>query len=352
MSSTSETPASSSVSPGRPRRRWLRRLLWTGLGFAVLLVIGSVYQAVSAAADARDFPPPGKMVDVGGHRLHLNCTGEGHPTVVLESGASTMSSGWAWVQSEVAKTTRVCSYDRAGTAWSEPSQGPHDAAHVAAQLHTLLVNAGESGPFVLVGHSLGGLFVRVYADRYPGEAAGMVLLDASHPDQLERLPESVRKQFEAGIKVMAVAPVLVHVGLVRATGLFDQMGRGLPERAFAEVSAFGSTVRPLEAAHAEMRAWADTTAQVRASRELGEMPLLVVSAGSAMSPAAADFLPGFQALHRELASLSSRGQFRLIPEANHLSLVTDESHARQTSAAILDVVRQVRATRMSGAASP
>ncbi|MFE8601958.1 alpha/beta fold hydrolase [Archangium violaceum] len=351
MSASSETPASS-VSPGRPRRRWLRRLLWMGLGFAVLLVIGSVYQAVSAAADARDFPPPGRMVDVGGHRLHLNCTGEGRPTVVLESGSSAMSSAWAWVQPEVAKTTRVCSYDRAGVAWSEPGQEPHDAAHVAGQLHTLLANAGESGPFVLVGHSLGGLFVRVYADRYPGEVAGMVLLDASHPDQTERFPESVRKQFELGVKMMAIAPVLIHVGLVRATGLFDQLGRGLPERASAEAAVFASSARHVETAHAELLAWADSTAQVRATRGLGDMPLLVVSAGSAVSPSGAEFLPTFQALQREMVSLSSRGQYRIIPEANHLSLLTDESQARQTSAAILDVVREVRATRMSGAASP
>ncbi|WPB79151.1 alpha/beta hydrolase [Archangium violaceum] len=352
MSTSPETPASASVSPGRPRRRWLRRLSWMGLGFAVLLVIGSVYQAVSAAADARDFPPPGKMVDVGGHRLHLNCTGEGRPTVVLESGAAALSSAWAWVQPEVAKTTRVCSYDRAGVAWSEPGQEPHDAAHVAGQLHTLLANAGESGPFVLVGHSLGGLFVRVYADRYPGEVAGMVLLDASHPDQTERLPESVRMQLAVSVKVMALAPAIARVGLARATGIFNQLGRGLPERAFEEVAVFSCSPRHLETTYAEMRAWNDSTAQVRATRGLGDMPLLVVSAGSAVSSAGAELIPAFQALHREMVSLSSRGQYRIIPEANHLSLLTDESQARQTSAAILDVVREVRATRMSGAASP
>ncbi|WP_257461542.1 alpha/beta hydrolase [Archangium lipolyticum] len=350
MSASSDTSTPSSSSQARPRRRWPRRLLWTGLGLAVLCVVGSVYQAVSAAADARDFPPPGRMVDVGGYRLHLNCTGEGSPTVVLEAGANAMSSGWAWVQPEVAKSTRVCSYDRAGTAWSELAPGPRDAAHVAEQLHTLLANAGERGPFVLVGHSMGGLFVRVYADRHPGEVAGMVLLDASHPDQLQRLPESARKQFELGMKVMDLAPALIHVGLVRATGLFAAIGRGLPERAFAEVEAFSATTRNLEAASAEMRAWDDSTAQVRATRGLGERPLLVVSAGSAAG--AEEIVPVFQALHRELVSLSSRGEYRLIPEANHLSLLTEEAHARQTSAAILEVVGKVRTPPVAGEASP
>jgi pimeloyl-ACP methyl ester carboxylesterase len=352
MSTSPETPTPASPSQGRPPRRWLRRLSWAGLGLAVLLVTGTVYQAVSVAADARDFPPPGRMVDVGGHRLHLHCTGEGRPTVVLETGANGMSSGWAWVQPEVAKTTRVCSYDRAGTAWSEPGQAPHDAAHVVEQLHSLLANAGESGPFVLVGHSLGGLFVRLYAERYPEQAAGMVLLDASHPDQMERLPESVRKQVALGMKVMALAPALINVGLIRATGIFDQMGRGLPERAFAEAAAFASTVQHMETAHAEMLAWDDSAAQVRATRGLGEKPLLVVSAGSAAAEAGAELLPAFHTLHREMVSLSSRGQYRLIPEANHISLVTDASHARQTSAAILDVVHQVRAPPVAGVASP
>lgn len=263
-----------------------------------------------------------------------------------------MSAGWAWVQPEVAKTTRVCAYDRAGSAWSEPGRAPHDAAHVVEQLQALLANAGESGPFVLVGNSLGGLFVRLYADRYPEQVAGMVLLDASHPDQMERLPESARKQVELSMKVMVLAPALINVGLIRATGLFDQMGRGLPERAFAEAAAFASTTRHMEAAHAEMRAWDDSAAQVRATRGLGEKPLLVVSAGSAAAEAGAELLPAFHAMHREMVSLSSRGQYRLIPEANHLSLVTDESHARLTSAAILDVVQQVRAPQVAGAASP
>jgi pimeloyl-ACP methyl ester carboxylesterase len=350
MSASSETPPPASVSQGRPPRRWLRGLLWTGLGLALLLVTGTVYQAVSAAADARDFPPPGRMVDVGGHRLHLHCIGEGRPTVVLEAGANSMSSGWAWVQPEVAKTTRVCAYDRAGNAWSEPGPGPHDAAHVVEQLHTLLANAGESGPLVLVGHSLGGIFVRLYADRYPEQVAGMVLLDASHPDQMERLPGSARKQMAVGMKVMALAPALIQVGLVRATGIFDAMGQGLPERAFAEAAAFASTTRHLEAGYAEMLVWDESAAQVRATRGLGEKPLLVVSAGSAAG--APELLPAFHALHRETVSLSSRGEYRLIPEANHISLLTDQAHARQTSAAILDVVLKVRAPSVAGAASP
>ena len=118
------------------------------------------------------------MVDVGGYRLHINCTGEGSPTVVIESGWGDMSATWGWVQPEVAKTTRVCTYDRAGMGWSESSPQPRTAREYAKELHTLLKKANEPGPYVLVGHSMGGFTVIVYAHDYPAEVSGLVLVDA------------------------------------------------------------------------------------------------------------------------------------------------------------------------------
>jgi pimeloyl-ACP methyl ester carboxylesterase len=287
---------------------------------------------------------------VGGHRLHLWCVGEGQPTVLLESGAGAMSSGWGWIQPEVAKSTRVCAYDRAGIGWSDPSSGPHDASSVVDQLHTLLANAGESGPFVLVGHSLGGLLVRLYADRYPAEVAGLVLVDPSHPDQLERLPGPIVSQFKASLKMMAIGPALARVGLIRATGLLALQGRGLPERRFAEAAAFFALPQHLEATHTEMAAWDASAAQVRATKGLGNLPLLVVSAASEEAPQ--ELIQTFQGLHRELAALSSRGEHRILAGANHLTLLTDETRARETSAAILDVVGKARATPVSGTTTP
>jgi pimeloyl-ACP methyl ester carboxylesterase len=128
------------------------------------------------------------MVDMGGHRLHIDCVGQGSPTVILESGLGNMSADWANVQPEVAKTTRVCTYDRAGTGWSEPGPEPRDPQQIARELHTLLGNARIDGPYVLVGQSFGGLYVRMYAARFPQEVEGMVLVDASHPDMWTRLP--------------------------------------------------------------------------------------------------------------------------------------------------------------------
>ena len=130
-----------------PRRRGC--LVWLGWIAALiigLMVLGAIYESVAEASDAKAYPPPGQLVDVGGYRLHIYCTGEGSPTVVIESGWGDSSAGWAWVQPEVAKTTRVCTYDRAGMGWSESSPEPRTAREYAKELHTLLANANETGP--------------------------------------------------------------------------------------------------------------------------------------------------------------------------------------------------------------
>ncbi len=139
---------------------------------------------MAEAADAKTYPPPGQLVDVGGHRLHINCTGTGSPTVVIVSGLGDWSTSWGVVQPEVAKTTRVCTYDRAGLGWSDASSLPSDAAQFAKELHTLLQNANVPGPYVMVGHSLGGFIVRIFAHDYASEVAGVVLIDSMNPKQV------------------------------------------------------------------------------------------------------------------------------------------------------------------------
>jgi pimeloyl-ACP methyl ester carboxylesterase len=156
------------------------------IGLLALAVIGVIYQAIGTEIYRRIYPPPGKLVDVDGHSLHINCVGEGSPTVILESGSGANSTAWANIQPEVSDTTRVCAYDRAGSGWSEPGPGPGDPQQIAGELHTLLGNAGIEGPYVLVGHSFGGLYVLMYADLYPNEVEGMVLVDSSHPEQSAR----------------------------------------------------------------------------------------------------------------------------------------------------------------------
>ena len=158
--------------------RWL---LYPVTAVLALASIGGGYQTLGEAADAKAYPMPGQLIDVGGHRLHLRCTGSGTPTVVLEPGAGGMSSSLGWIAPVVARDTRVCVYDRAGRGWSEPASSAQDGAQIATDLHTLLRRGRVRGPYVLAGHSFGGLYVLAFAARYPEEVAGMVLVDSTAP---------------------------------------------------------------------------------------------------------------------------------------------------------------------------
>src|SRR5688572_27011840 len=150
-----------------------------------LALVALAREALTERAERRRFAPPGRLVDVGGFRLHVLESGDpsASPTVILDAGMVSFSSNWAWVQPELAKVTRVVAYDRAGLGWSDPGPKPRDAGQSARELHVALQRMGITGPFVLAGHSYGGLAVRAFAALYPDEVAGMVLVDGSHPDQ-------------------------------------------------------------------------------------------------------------------------------------------------------------------------
>src|SRR5215210_8856488 len=183
-SKEAELNPSASVS-STTSRRFMRRigkaLLWLVVVLLALAVLGAIYQAIATELAERAYPPPGEMVGVGGYRLHINCVGQGSPTVLLDSGMGMFSAQWVRVQREVSGTTRVCAYDRAGMGWSEMGPDPRDAKQVSSELHALLGGAGIEGPYVLVGHSFGGLYMQTYAARYPDEVAGVTLVDSSQP---------------------------------------------------------------------------------------------------------------------------------------------------------------------------
>ena len=149
----------------------------SGVALLFLLLIGATYQGVATAFERRRFPHPGRLIDVGGHQLHLYCTGSGTPAVVLEAPEATMSAAWALVQTSVGRVTRACSYDRAGLGWSEAGDEPFAPDTAAAQLHALLAQAGEGGPFVIAGAGLGAALARLYASRYPEETSALVLVN-------------------------------------------------------------------------------------------------------------------------------------------------------------------------------
>jgi pimeloyl-ACP methyl ester carboxylesterase len=322
------------VSGGTASRilRWIgKALLWLVVALLGLAIVGAIYQAIVTERAWRAHPPPGEMVAVGGHELHVNCSGQGGPAVILESALGNASPHWLWVQREVAKTTRVCAYDRAGMGWSEKGPEPRDAERVADELHALLEGAGVQGPYVVAGHSYGGLFARVYAARYPGETAGVVLIDSSHPEQFTRLPDG-QENYEEARQLFAIAPLLTRVGVVRLFGLLPAPP-GLPPEQRAQVEALNLSTRQVSTTAEEFRATPETTTQARAGDVL-DKPLAVISAGRQAST--------WLELQDELAALSSDSTHRVVDAATHTSLLDDRNDARATSAAILEVVEAVR----------
>ena len=322
-------------SPPPAHRRWSARVIGAGL---VLLGVGAAYQRLAIERDRRRYPPPGQLIDVGGYRLHLHPLGPTTtgPTVVLEGGAGLGSVTWGWVQPRVAETARVVAYDRAGVGWSDRGPEPRDAEQIATELHAALHGAGLVGPYVLVGHSFGGLYVRVFADRYPDEVSGLVLVDPTHPDQTLRVPREGQAMGTTR-RVMRVLDALSHVGVLRLANPAALLMPGLPRAQDAALRAYAATGF-VAAAAAEMAVIDDRTfPQVRRTQRLGDRPLVVLSAGQTVT-----LEPVFLELHRQLAGLSSSGMHRVVDGASHAGMVFDATYAAAASAAIEEVVAAVR----------
>ena len=295
---------------------------------------GYLYQAVAAALDKRHYPPPGELVNINGNRLHIQSSGNGSPTVILEAGLGAITSGWGWIQPEVAKFTRVVSYDRPGLGWSESGNSSPSASYFAWQLHQLLHASGTDGPYVLVGHSMGGLLVRVFANQYPDEVVGMVLVEASHPDQHVRSP-AIRNHMNSGFRMLKRVPLLTKLGYVRLTRYLHSQAEGLPARQRAEAETFLSSYSHFKTTLRESLSWDTICAEVRCARDMGNKPLVVLTAGKKT-------LPGSLELQGELATLSSNSTHLVVTEADHVTLVTHREHAASVVEAIRHVVEKVK----------
>jgi pimeloyl-ACP methyl ester carboxylesterase len=298
---------------------------------------GTVYQAVATYLDRRNHPPPGRLVEIDGCRLHVQATGAGGPSVVLEAGLGGMSSAWGWIQPETAKFSRVVSYDRGGLGWSGPDGAPKTAALAAQRLRSILQLSSIPPPYVLVGHSMGGLFIRVFTDLFPHEVAGMVLLDAVHPDQHLR-SAAISTHMSTGFRFLEVIPLLTRLGYVRMAGIFNFWSEGLPTRQSAEAKAFLSTYHHLKTTLDESLAWETICAEVRSAKKLANMPLAVVTAAKGV-------LPGHPELQQELAALSSDSIHFAVKGADHVTLVTRKEYALKVVEAIRHVVDRVNALR-------
>jgi len=276
------------------------------------------------------------MVDVGGYSLHINCVGQGAPAVVLDAGSGAMSAHWALVQRGVSNTTRVCAYDRAGMGWSEMGPEPRDAKQISSELHALLKGANIEGPYVLVGHSFGGLYMQTYAARYPDEVAGVCLVESSHPDQFSYRPVS-RDSYEPQKQLFAVRSLLARIGVVRLFYNLFPAPPELPPQQREQIDALSPSTRQVSTTALELRATPQTVTQTRSLRSLGDKPLAVVSAGTQE--------PEWLELQDDLATLSTNSIHRVVEGATHTSVVEERSDAQATSAAIVEVVQAVRSDR-------
>jgi pimeloyl-ACP methyl ester carboxylesterase len=325
-----------------------------------LLLLGVTYQLIGTLRDARRHPAPGRLLDVNGNRLHLRIMGGGWPVVVLESGITASSLSWSGLQPLLARHTTVCSYDRPGLAWSDSSGTPTTPAALARQLRDLLARAGLQGPFVLVGHSFGGLIVRAFAVQFPGETAGLILLDALHHG--EWLEPSARQQrmLRGGVLFSRIGVVLASFGIVRLClalltrgarkaprAVLKSFGKGataLVERILGEVTKLPPEVLPAIRAHWSrpksfatmaryLAALPRSSAEFSEVRPLPPVPLIVLSAECRDDQLAAQ---------KELASLCTGGEHRVIPGCGHW-LHLDKPDA--VVQAVKQIVKQVRTSQ-------
>ena len=328
------------IAAARTAPKWWRytrrTLLVLAILFAALILCGATYQFFATISDARRFPRQGRSVQLGPEfnylKLNLDCSGSGGPTVILDSGGGVPAIGWKFVQADVAKFTHVCSYDRAGYGWSGPGPKPRTSLQIVKELHALLAAAGEKPPYVLVGHSIGGYNVRVYAGQYPAEVAGMVLVDASHEDQVQRMPPALQaftqKQL-AQIKWQQVlAPVLIYSGVARLVVARDTSGP-LPADFRRELHYLQLQPKAFEAAFSETTSFLESAEQVRSAGNLGDRPLVVLTAGKDPDPkllpkglSPKDFSDFREVWVKDLqvreAHLSSRGKQIIVPDSDHM----------------------------------
>jgi pimeloyl-ACP methyl ester carboxylesterase len=291
----------------------------------LLVALGTLAAGAMAKANlAKKYPAPGQLVDVGGHKMHINCTGQGSPTVILAAGTADFSTTWAYVQPEVAKITRVCAYDRAGLGWSEPSTLPRTAGTTVEELHSLLVNAKIPGPYVLVGHSLGGMHMRLYTHTYPAEVAGLVQVDSLHEDQFI-LDPGFEKANQANARQFRPLAWLNATGLM-ALAPQSIPNLGLPAETYAQWQACLATSSYFETTIAELNGMDDSSAEVRDLNitSFGSIPLTVLSAGheeTVASFSAAEnqkYEEVWQGLQPKLAALSSAGKQIIAEQSGHM----------------------------------
>jgi pimeloyl-ACP methyl ester carboxylesterase len=323
--------------PRKPSSRWSRRFRRAGLGVLAVLLAGAVFEQIGAWSDLRRFPPPGTRIDLGdGRRMYLDCRGTGLPTVVLEAGHRNWSPAWMLVEPEIAKVTRVCSYDRAGLGLSDTGPRPRVVGAVAADLERLLHAADVAPPYVLVGHSAGGMYQRVFAASHREQVVGLVLVDSDEPtDEADRLSVETAPDDRT---TAAVLTVLTHIGLLRFLDQVLRLKLGPPFPEEAKIRLRAGMTRMGRAINDEWDLYRSAYRAV-ANDPLGDLPLVVIAALGYQ--ATAQDKADWRRRQTQLAALSTKGKLVVLEdEAHYLPLLRPEV----VIGAIREVVEAARET--------
>jgi pimeloyl-ACP methyl ester carboxylesterase len=274
----------------------------------LLLLLAALVPRANADLSFYDVPPPGQLIDMGGYRLHIHCEGTGSPVVILDAGLGDWSTHWTAVQNLLKTDTRVCSYDRAGYGWSDPGPRPRDSQRIVTELHSLLEKAGVPPPYVLVGHSFGGINMRLYASTYPAEAAGLVLVDASHPDSLPYR----RNAFGTGPATTSNQLMVSHY--------VEPEEKNYPAEAKPAMEDNLLRTKASVTSRGEYRALGNSVQELQEAKPLGDIPLAVISRGKREWPAGEEGdvkEKTWQEQQAELAQLSHLSAFVIAKNSGH-----------------------------------
>ena len=307
--------------------RWTKRVF---IALGVLLLIaalsGVTYQWLAARKELAATPPPGRLVDIGGYRLHLWCTGDGAPAVILDAGLGGTSTGWGFVQPEVARFTRVCSYDRAGMGYSDPGPSPRTARRIANELAELVARGGITGPVVLAGESIAGFNVRVFASDHPERAAGLVLVDASHEDDAHEVPGMAR-----------FVPLLSTIGVFRLLGVsFGQRVESLAPSVQRYARATRFRAAGYQAAADEIMHIGETVSDVRKTRRKLTIPVVVVTGARGADE-------NWRRLQQDEASLSERGCLITAQQSGHVIPIEQPKVVVDAIRSVVEIARGLKA---------
>jgi pimeloyl-ACP methyl ester carboxylesterase len=329
------------------------------LVLAGLALLGATYQALGARADRRRFPPPGRMIEIGGRRLHVLEAGAGVPTVVFEAALGASAISWCQVQPQIANLTRTFAYDRAGMGFSESGPMPRTAQRIVDELHALLAAANVPKPYLLVGHSYGGMTARLYAHQHPGDVVGLVLLDPAHPQEWLKRTREQRRKLWAGAMLARRGAWIARLGLARATAALARRGArrsaravavtvsggilaGRAERIIAPIDRVLPELRPALAAiwtqpkfylclASQIEHMPQSAEQVAGAAIAADLPLVVLSA---------DSLPAHELeQHREVAASSSRGRHQVVYASGHWIQLDQPEAVVKAIAALIDEIR-------------